>query len=252
VNNVVVKWNPADASSISVWNSGGKPAPHYVTLPNRDLKFFKGISFWHWEKLREFAKQQDLDFNSEANRWKARDDLRKSWEKLARKMPMRQSRDARRGLAFSQGQFDGTNVNQPIDIDPNTVIEQEAEPSTDGLNQPEGVSDELAAYLLDPKNRPAKGRTPSKRTTAKAMRTKANNKKAAEQAKEAAEARERQGNPSGNPVSDTSRKTKDPSIPKTASTAGWEEEGLKDLDGADAPLAADQASSNSGWGDDFQ
>jgi putative transposase len=248
---VVIKWTE-DAGAISVWNRGGQPRPHFVTMPNRDPKM-AGLSFWHAERIREFCEQQDLDWTSDADRWAARDRLRKRWEQLAGKLPMRESIDARRGLAFSQGQFDGTNVNEPADIDTETIIESEAEPSTDGRNQPEGISDEVAAYLLDEENLPRKGRTPSKRQTAKAQRTRKKNKEDAAQAKHEAEVRERKGDPAGNPVTDTSPKTKDSSSP-TAGPAvdGWDEEDLKDVDGADAPLASDQDGNADGWDDDFQ
>jgi putative transposase len=248
---VVIKWN-ADASSISVWNRGGQPRPHFVTMPNRDPKF-AGISFWHAEKIREFCEKQDLDWNSEEDRWEARDRLRRHWEKKIGKLPLRENKDARRGLTFSQGMFDGTNANKPGDIDLETVIESEAEPSTDGLNQPEGISDEVVAYLLEKDNLPSKGRTPSKRSVAKGKRTKERKKAEDEQAKHETEVRERHGDPSGNPVTDTSKKTKDSSTPKTVPTVdGWDDKDLKDVDGADAPLASDQDGNADGWDDDFQ
>jgi putative transposase len=250
---VVIKWNPADAGSISVWNRDGQPRPHFVTMPNRDPKFFNGISFWHWDQIREHAEKKDIEWQSEAGRWKARDDLRKHWERVAGKLPMRDSIDARRGLAFSQGQFDQTNVNRPVDIDPDTVIESEATPSTDGLNQPEGVPDEVVASLIDGENLPRKGRTPIKRSIAKAKRTRNNNKEEVAQAKYEAEVRERKGDPAGNPVTDTSPKTTVSPSPSAASTvSGWDDEDLKDVDGADAPLASDQDGNADGWDDDFQ
>lgn len=245
--NVVFKWNPADASSISVWNDGGSP-PQYVTLPNRDPKF-TGISFWHWEQIKTFAEQQDLDYHSEADRWKARDELRRRWEAIAGKMPMRKSRDARRGLAFSQGQFDETNVNRTVDIDPDTVIESEALRSTTGFNQPEGVPDELAVTLLNHINRPDKGRTPSKQTTAKAMRTRAANSKEKEREREHAEFRELQGNPSGNPVTSTSKKTMPlPSPEPFPAAPGWEDD-VPEVAAQEATLAVD---ASNGWDDDFE
>jgi putative transposase len=194
---VIIKWNPADAGSIVVWNHAAK---HYVTLPNRDPDFYQGISFWHVEQLREFAEQQDLDFSSEADRWKARDELRQRYEELAGKLPLRESRDARRNLAFSQGTFDDTTVNEMPDITIDNIVDSEAEPSTAGMNEPEGVSDELAAYLLDPKNEPPKGRTPGKKSVAKAQRTKQANKEKREAEQHKADVKRQGGDPTGEPA----------------------------------------------------
>jgi putative transposase len=61
---VVVKCNPADASSIGVWNHGGEPNPYWVTMPNADPEFLKGLSFWHHDRIQEFAKAKDLEFST--------------------------------------------------------------------------------------------------------------------------------------------------------------------------------------------
>jgi hypothetical protein len=50
-----VKWNPGDASSISVWNRGGEPNPYWVTMPNADPDFMKGLSFWHHDRIGAVA-----------------------------------------------------------------------------------------------------------------------------------------------------------------------------------------------------
>jgi len=201
--NVVIKWNPADASSISVWNRGSS---QYVTLPNRS-KFFDGLSFWHWEQIQEFGKKQDQKFDSEseADCWKAHDQLRKNIEKLTGTLLLRKTRDARRGLAFSQGTFDGKNINEDTDIDIESIIQTEAEPSTDGRNQPEGVSDELAMRLLNQENLPPKGKTPSKKSIKKSQKTKADNKAATDAAAHEAQVRKQRGDPTG-PVSEPDRK----------------------------------------------
>jgi putative transposase len=136
---VIIK-DPADAGAILVWNRGGQPQPHFVTLRNRDSRF-EHLRSWHREMLRKCAKPRDLDFQSEADLWEVRDRLRKHWEQLAGKLPMRESIDARRGLAFSQGAFDDPNLDKPADDDIEAIIESEFAPSTDGLNQPEGVPD---------------------------------------------------------------------------------------------------------------
>jgi putative transposase len=216
--NVVIKWNPADAGSISVWNRGGS---RYVTLPNRD-KFFDGLSFWHWEQIREFMTKRDLDFTSEKDRWEAHDKLRKNTEKLVRSLPLNKTRNARRGLAFSQGTFDSKNINEDTDIDLDTIIQTEAEPSTDGKNQPEGVSDELAMRLLNQENLPPKGKTPSKKSIAKGKKTKAASKTAADEAAHEAQVRKQKGDPTG-PVSEPDRKP-DSYEENLGPGVGWDDE----------------------------
>jgi putative transposase len=198
---VVVKWNPADTSSISVWNRGGEPHPYWVTMPNADPEFLKGLSFWHHDRLREFAKAKDLEFSTEEQRWDAYNRLRNHWEKLAGQMPMRESRQARRGLAWHLGQFDDTTFNEPIEITLDDIKDVEVEASTAGLNkvEPEGVPDELAAALLDRDNKAAKGRTPSKTTVAKIKRKKAENKAAKAEAEHEAYLKEHRGDPTGEP-----------------------------------------------------
>lgn len=193
---VVIKYNPADAGSIVVWNRATK---EYVKLPNRDPRFFEGISFWHVAKILEHTNKLDLDFSSEADRWESRDNLRKSWEKLAGKLPMRDSRNSRRGLAFSLGQFDDTTVNEMPDITLDQIFDVEAEPSTAGLNAPENVPDELAVLLLDDENKPVKGKSPSKKTVAKIARTKAANQQEKAEAEHAAYVKQNRGDPTGEP-----------------------------------------------------
>jgi putative transposase len=191
--NVQIKWNPADASSISVWNPERR---HYVTLRNRDQKFFQGLSFWHWDKIMEFAAKQDLDFNSEHDRWKAREDLSALWQKLSGLRLMRESRDARRGLAQSQGQFDDSDVNLDADIDLDTIHEVYAEPSTDGLNTPLVPDDVLSVEDEDDRAIPP-GRKPSKSTVNKIQKTKGRKKQEEEEKNEANDERRRRGNPTG-------------------------------------------------------
>lgn len=198
---VIVKWNPADASSISVWNRGGEPNPYWVTMPNVKAEALKGLTFWHLDRIREFAEEQDLEFSPEEDRWEAFNRLRNHWETLAGQMPMRETRQARRGLAWELGQFDDNTVNEPIAITLDDIKDVEVEASTAGLNkaEPEGVPDQLAAELLDRDNTPNKGRTPSKATVAKGQRTKARKKAAKEQAEHEAYVKERRGDPTGDP-----------------------------------------------------
>jgi putative transposase len=212
---VVFTWNPADAGSITVWNHATR---QYVSLPNRDPKFFKGISFWHANKIREHCNRLDLDFSSEADRWKGRDDLRKRYEALHRKKgPLREKRDAARSLAFSQGTFDdAAEAEQMPDIGIDSIVDREAEPSAAGMNEPEGVPDELAALLLDAERKPPKGRVHGKKTIAKIKRTKAQTKKDEKDAKHAADVKRQRGDPTGEP---NARSTGAPF--KLATGPGW-------------------------------
>lgn len=196
---VIVKWNPDDASSISVWNLGGEPNPYWVTLPNADPEFLNGLSFWHHDRIREFATAKDLEFSTEEQRHDARNRLRRHWETLAGQMPMRQSRQARRGLAFELGQFDDTTVNELPEITLDDITDAEVEASTAGLNkvEPEGVPDQVAAELLDRDNKPHKGRTPSKPTIAKGQRTKARKKAEKAEAEHEAYVKAMRGDPTG-------------------------------------------------------
>ena len=198
---VIVKWNPADTGSISVWNRGGDPKPYWVTMPNADPEFLKGLTFWHHDRIREFAKAKDLEFSTEEQRWDAFNRLRRHWETLAGQMPMRKSRQARRGLGFELGQFDDTAANEPVDITLDDIRDVEAEASTAGLNkvEPEGVPDQLAAELLDRDNTPNKGRTPSKATIAKGQKKKKHKKVEREQAEHEAYVKEMRGDPTGDP-----------------------------------------------------
>jgi putative transposase len=197
---VIVKWTP-DASAIKVWNRGGEPNPYWVTMPNVKAEALKGLTFWHLDRIREFAKEKDLEFSPEDDQWEAFDRLRKHYKKLAGQMPMRETRQARRGLGWELGQFDDTTVNEPIGITLDDIKDVEAEASTAGLNkvEPEGVPDQVAAELLDRDNEPNKGRTPSKAQVAKGQRTKARKKAAKAEAEHEAYVKERRGDPTGDP-----------------------------------------------------
>jgi putative transposase len=199
---VIVKWNPADAGSISVWNRGGEPDGYWVTMPNADSDFLTGLSFWHHDRIKEFVTAKDLEFITEEERWDAFNRLRKHWETLAGQMPMRESRQARRGLGFDLGQqIDEMQAAEPISITLDDIRDAEVEASTAGLNkvEPEGVPDQIAAELLDRDNAPNKGRTPSKPTTAKGQRTKKRHKAEKDEAEHEAYVKEMRGDPTGDP-----------------------------------------------------
>jgi putative transposase len=103
---IKIKYNPVEASSVSVWNRAGTP-PHYITLRNADADYASGLSYWHHRQVRAYAKREGLRMCTEYERCWARDALRQKWEALAGSdMPLRDKRDAHRSLAFSQGTFD--------------------------------------------------------------------------------------------------------------------------------------------------
>ncbi|NNM74204.1 DDE-type integrase/transposase/recombinase [Enterovirga aerilata] len=78
---VKIKYNPADASAISVWNPGRKPRG-YDRLPNWDRLYAAtpGLGFWHNDQIKRFADAEDLAFKSEADRLLARDRFREELE----------------------------------------------------------------------------------------------------------------------------------------------------------------------------
>ncbi|MDH2386398.1 transposase family protein [Bradyrhizobium sp. CER78] len=198
---IIVKWNPGDASAISVWNRGGEPNPYWVTMPNADPEFLQGLSFWHHDRIREFAKAKDLEFSTEEQRWDAYNRLRNHWETLAGQMPMHETRQARRGLGLMLGQFDDTTVNELPEITLDDIRDAEVEASTAGLNkvEPEGIPDQVAAELLDRDNEPNKGRTPGKATIAKGQSTKRRKKAEKAQAEHEAYVKAMRGEPTGDP-----------------------------------------------------
>ena len=167
-------------------------------LPNRDPEFFKGLSFFHAEQIREHCERLDLKFSSKADRWKGLDSLRRNIAKLIRKKPMRQTRDARRAFGSYQDHFDEVEDGATDTISAGDIIDLVAEPSTTGMNKPEEVPDELAYRLLKD-NAVPKGRTPSRKSIKKGKRTKADNMKEEQEAKHAAAVKRQRGDPTGEP-----------------------------------------------------
>jgi putative transposase len=176
-----------------VWNDVTR---NYVVLPNRDPEFFKGLSFFHAEQIREHCERLDLDFSSKADRMKGRDSLRRNTEKLMRKKPMRETRDARRMLGSYQDHFDEVEDDTTETITAGDIIDLVAEPSTTGMNKPEEVPDELAYKLLKDNALP-KGRTPSRKSIEKGKRTRAAGKKEKQQAEHAEAVKRQRGDPTG-------------------------------------------------------
>ena len=183
---VTIKWDPIDASNIQVWDDGVKP-PRFVTLPNqnrqfvmmppgahrqRDAKteFTRPISFWSAEKVRIFAKETSMPFKTDEQKWVARNKLREKWERIAGLLPMRDHKDAIRGLAQSQGTFDGPAT--PVDAGDGTIAASEvlfatAEPTVSGYGEATLVPQQMAAFERQEDERRAKGKSPTGKQKAK-------------------------------------------------------------------------------------
>jgi putative transposase len=206
---VKIKYDPIDASCIQVWNDAAKP-PRFETFPNRDRKFVCGppkktpgrnparefmrpLSFWHAEKVRIFAKAKNLPFKTDEERWASRNKLRENWEKIAGILPMRDTREAIRGLAQSQSMFDrpAPAHEGKESVAASDVLFATAEPSASGMEEATLVPDQVAAFERDDQERYAqKGRPPSAKSKAKARRTRRGKeeRKAEEDAAKATEA----------------------------------------------------------------
>lgn len=114
---VKVKWNPADASKIEVWpiRSSERFA---VMLPNRDKSFSEGISFWHAENVRKQALEMDMKFQTDDQKWNARNRLRALWQKIAGMLPGVGLEDAQRAAAQQQPTLENGEI---IEVDPDQV-----------------------------------------------------------------------------------------------------------------------------------
>lgn len=170
---VKIKWNPEDCTRVHVYNSGGRPKG-YVTLYNRDERFSEGMSFWHAEQVYKFARERDLAFRTDDQRWKARDRLRQEWEKLAPAKPRRIGADARRALAQEQATLGKGKVE---------VVA--AEPTTDGWDGSNGIENSIPAFdRLDDEARVVAPRKGGKAASKKAAQTQAENRRKAQEAED--------------------------------------------------------------------
>lgn len=204
---VTIKWDPIDASCIQVWNDGVKP-PRFVTLPNRDRQFVmmppgahrqrdakseftRPISFWQAEKVRIFAKEAGMPFETDEQKWRARNKLRQKWERIAGILPMRDTREAIRGLAQSQGMFDrpaGSTAPASVDaqISASDVLFATAEPTVSGYGEATLVPQQVAAFEREEDERRAKGKSLTEQQQRKRARTVRNKKEAEAEARVAA------------------------------------------------------------------
>lgn len=160
---VKVKWNPADASKIEVWPIRSKER-FPTTLPNLDERFTDGISFWHAEKVQEFAEERDMAFHTDYQKWEARNRLQELWRGIAGLVPGIQGsfKDAARAAAQQQPTLE---VGIVPDVNPDGSIIQEDEA---------GVTDDLAAHEREDEGRKPKGRhRGGQKSTKKMLHTKA-------------------------------------------------------------------------------
>lgn len=140
-----------------------------------------------------FAKANNLPFETDEQRWAARNKLRAKWEKIAGILPMRDTREAIRGLAQSQSMFDrqGPASVGEESVAASDVLFATAEPSANGMEEATLVPDQIAAFERDDQERYApKGRSPSAKSKAKARRTRREmaEKEADDKARKATEA----------------------------------------------------------------
>jgi len=174
---VKFKYNPADASRIEVWNDGASPR-QYVTLYNVSKRFTRHLSFWQIDKIREFAAEQRMALDTDEQKWAAREALREHYDRLAGKK-MRDTRDARRGVAQSMGTYDDADH----EIDPtkfrNADVIETASPS---------IASEMPAMERSDDTDPPVGFKPSQATKAQADKDR-KAKKAEKDANERAEAK---------------------------------------------------------------
>lgn len=147
---VVVKYDPSTVASISIWNGSARPHPTWVTVPVAAPDLRKDVSFVQYEHMRRFAKNHDLAFITDDERSKARELLRRHWEKLANQSPVRET-PAPRNVDPWDGPFE-----DELALTADDVVDVEIDPLQTSSEE----------------TRP-RGRKPSKLAPAKAKRTKA-------------------------------------------------------------------------------
>lgn len=181
------KYNPADASSIEIWNHGATPK-RYASLPNVSRRFTENLSFWQAANIRAHALEKNMPFDTEEQKWVAREALREAYDRIAGKK-MRDTRDARRSAAQTMGTYeeaDNLPGPQAISIRTNEVIINVNESEVSVV--PNEVPTEMPAMDRTDDTAPVAGFAPSKASLAKAK--KARKEKKAERAKnERAEAK---------------------------------------------------------------
>jgi putative transposase len=97
---VKVKYMNASIAEIQVWNPKAKPRKRYVSLPNWDRSYasLPGLGFWHHERIKDWAKANNLAFASDEDRILAHDNLRAMTENAAPEAKIAAMRQRRRLL----------------------------------------------------------------------------------------------------------------------------------------------------------
>jgi len=202
---VKIRYQPLDASRIQVWNDAVKP-PRFETLPNRHRRFVYGpkidgaqrdrrrelpipISFWHADRIHDFAREKGLPMKTDEQKWIARDRLRAKWEKAAGLTQLRETKPAIRSLSQSQGTFDQlvTVKSPPLAVEASQVAFAAAPSTPSGMERATPIPQQVAAFEREEEEHfQPKGRGAGKKGQAKAAR------KRREKAEEAAEDRAQQ------------------------------------------------------------
>jgi putative transposase len=154
---VSFKFNPANIDTIYVWNPKTKK---YVSLPNEAGKATKGLSLWHWNILRLWAKEESVAFSSPDEQLAARVRLRENIEESIPSEAYKTIKKQRRILHEPSMLPEGT-----------TVVMTEAPPTQSGMAA-DDFEIKVAAHAPDgdriPPKGPArggkKGKRPDKRT----------------------------------------------------------------------------------------
>jgi putative transposase len=231
-----IRYDDLDASCVRIWNDAEEP-PRWETLRNRDRKFVYGvkvdgtqrdprrelpipISFWHANEIREYAKRNSIRFQTDEEKWIARNRLRAKWEKTAGLLPLRESRDAIRGLAQSQGTFDQLVrvKSPPLAIQASQVVFATAPSTPSGMERATLIPQQVAAFEREEEEYfQPKGRGAGKKGQATAARKRRENAEAAaeERAEKAVERVKDRARKAAAP--EAASRTKEPASEKRAS-----------------------------------
>lgn len=236
-----IRFDDLNASCVRIWNDAEKP-PRWETLPNRDRKFVYGVkidgaqrdprrelpiplSFWHAEQIREYAKKNSLRFRTDEEKWVARNKLRAKWEKIAGLLPLRESKDAIRGLAQQQAPFDQlvTVKSPPLAVEASQVVFATAPSTPSGMERATPIPQQVAAYEREEEEYfQPKGRGAGTKGQAKAAR------KLREKAQDATEERAEQA---VEHAKERARKAAAPKpAPRTKEPAAGERASREDID----------------------
>jgi putative transposase len=104
---VSFKFNPANIDTIHIWNPKRKA---YVSLPNEAAKAVKGLSLWHWNILRLWAKQESIAFSSPEEQYAARVRLRENIEESIPSEAYKTIKKQRRILHEPSKLVEGTTI----------------------------------------------------------------------------------------------------------------------------------------------